>query len=187
MAIFEAIQINGGGEIRAQRSLGQVRRSLAAVALPAGSFASMALVWALAAPIPALAQSDAPRPNIVYILADDLGWKDVGFRGSEIKTPNIDQLAKTGAILDQFYVQPMCTPTRASMMTGRYPLRYGLQTLVIPAAQTWGLPTDEWLLPQALKEAGFDGYSGQVALGTRQARVLANAAGVRLPIWRAAR
>lgn len=104
---------------------------------------------------PALAQSDAPRPNIIYILADDLGWKDVGFRGSEIKTPNIDQLARTGAILDQFYVQPMCTPTRAAMLTGRYPLRYGLQTLVIPAGQTWGLPTDEWLLPQALKEAGY--------------------------------
>jgi arylsulfatase A-like enzyme len=110
---------------------------------------------ALLATTSALAQSQAPRPNIVYILADDLGSYDLGFRGSDIKTPNIDQLAKTGAVLNQFYVQPMCTPTRAAMMTGRYPLRYGLQTLVIPAAQTWGLPTDEWLLPQALKEAGY--------------------------------
>src|SRR5262245_4426779 len=129
-----------------QRSLERVRPCPAALALPAGAFASMALVCALAAPIPALAQSDAPRPNIVYILADDLGWKDVGFRGSDIKTPHIDQLAKTGAILNQFYVQPMCTPTRAAMLTGRYPLRYGLQTLVIPAAQSWGLPNDEWMV-----------------------------------------
>ncbi|WP_456634124.1 arylsulfatase B [Bradyrhizobium sp. USDA 10063] len=121
----------------------------------ASAFTLMLLVGSLVAATPALAQSDAPRPNIIYILADDLGWKDVGFRGSEIKTPNIDQLARTGAILDQFYVRPMCTPTRAAMLTGRYPLRYGLQTLVIPAAQTWGLPTDEWLLPQALKEAGY--------------------------------
>jgi hypothetical protein len=103
----------------------------------------------------AAAQQSAPRPNIVYILADDLGWKDVGFHGSDIKTPSIDQLAQTGARLDQFYVQPMCTPTRAALMTGRYPLRYGLQTLVIPASMDYGLPTDEWLLPQALKAAGY--------------------------------
>ena len=70
------------------------------------------------------------KPNVLYIIADDLGWKDVGFHGSDIKTPNIDKLAETGARLEQFYVQPMCTPTRACLMTGRYPLRYGLQTAV---------------------------------------------------------
>ena len=48
--------------------------------------------------------------DIIYILADDLGWQDVGFHGSDIRTPNIDALAKTGARLEQFYVQPMCTP-----------------------------------------------------------------------------
>lgn len=94
-------------------------------------------------------------PNIIYILADDLGWKDLGFRGSEIKTPNLDALAKTGAELQDFYVQPMCTPTRAALMTGRYPLRYGLQTGVIPSGGRYGLATDEWLLPQALKESGY--------------------------------
>ncbi len=95
------------------------------------------------------------QPNIVYIVADDLGWKDVGFRGSDIKTPNIDKLAAGGAKLEQFYVQPMCTPTRAAMLTGRYPCRYGLQTFVIPSNGSYGLPTDEWLLPQSLKEAGY--------------------------------
>src|SRR5688572_16352532 len=89
----------------------------------------------------------AARPNIVYIVADDQGWKDVGFHGSDIKTPNIDRLAKDGARLEQFYAQPMCTPSRAALMTGRYPHRYGLQTLVIPSAGKYGLPTDEWLLP----------------------------------------
>jgi arylsulfatase A-like enzyme len=97
----------------------------------------------------------APRPNIVYILADDLGWKDVGFHGSDIQTPNLDKLAATGARLEQFYAQPMCTPSRAALMTGRYPHRYGLQTGVIPSAGTYGLATDEWLLPQTLKEAGY--------------------------------
>jgi arylsulfatase A-like enzyme len=96
-----------------------------------------------------------PKPNILYIVADDLGWKDVGFHGSDIKTPSLDRLADTGARLEQFYAQPMCTPTRACLMTGRYPFRYGLQTAVIPSAHTYGLPTDEWLLPQALKEAGY--------------------------------
>ena len=101
------------------------------------------------------AERDAPRPNIVYIMADDLGWKDVGFHGSDIQTPNINKLAATGARLEQFYAQPMCTPSRAALMTGRYPFRYGLQTAVIPSASKYGLATDEWLLPQALKEAGY--------------------------------
>ena len=94
-------------------------------------------------------------PHILYIVADDLGRKDVGFHGSDIRTPNLDRLAEGGVRLEQFYAQPMCTPTRACLMTGRYPLRYGLQTAVIASGHTYGLPTDEWLLPQALKEAGY--------------------------------
>jgi len=98
---------------------------------------------------------EANKPNILYIVADDLGWKDVGFHGSDILTPNIDKLAEGGVRLEQFYVQPMCTPTRAALLTGRYPFRYGLQTAVIPSSATYGLATDEWLLPQALKDAGY--------------------------------
>jgi arylsulfatase A-like enzyme len=96
------------------------------------------------------------KPNVVYIVADDLGWKDVGFNGcADIKTPNIDKLAETGVKFSQFYAQPMCTPTRAALMTGRYPFRYGLQTIVIPGPANYGLATNEWLLPQALKDAGY--------------------------------
>ena len=102
------------------------------------------------------AEAANTKPNIVYIVADDLGWKDVGFHGSDIRTPNIDSLAATGARLEQFYAQPMCTPTRAALMTGRYPFRYGLQTAVILSGHKYGLATDEWLLPQALKEAGYE-------------------------------
>jgi len=101
-------------------------------------------------------QATGNKPNIVHIVADDLGWKDVGFNGAtDIKTPNIDKLAAEGAKLTQFYVQPMCTPTRAALMTGRYPFRYGLQTIVIPTAAAYGLDTSEWLMPQCLKEAGY--------------------------------
>jgi arylsulfatase A-like enzyme len=119
------------------------------------AIALAALAAASAGARHAVAQPAASRPHIVYILADDQGWKDVGFHGSEIKTPNLDKLAGNGARLEQFYAQPMCTPSRAALMTGRYPHRYGLQTVVIPSNGRYGLATDEWLLPQALKEAGY--------------------------------
>lgn len=113
-----------------------------------------ALVTALA---PAHAQDAPSRPNVVHIVADDLGWKDVGFNGAtDIKTPNLDKLAAEGAKFTQFYAQPMSTPTRAALMTGRYPFRYGLQTAVIPGPATYGLNTDEYLLPQVLKDAGYN-------------------------------
>ncbi len=100
--------------------------------------------------------SAAGKPNIVHIVADDLGFKDVGFNGAtDIKTPNLDALAKGGAKFNQFYVQPMCTPTRAALMTGRYPFRYGLQTIVIPGPAGYGLDTSEYLMPQCLKDAGY--------------------------------
>ena len=94
-------------------------------------------------------------PNVIVILADDLGNADLGYRGSDIKTPNIDKLAKEGVQLESFHGMPVCTPARAALMTGRYPMRYGLQTLVIFPNHTYGLPTDEWTLPQALKQAGY--------------------------------
>lgn len=104
----------------------------------------------------AAAPAEPRKPNIVHIVADDLGWKDVGFNGcTDIKTPNLDALAAGGAKFSQFYVQCMCTPTRAALMTGRYPFRYGLQTMVIPGTAAYGLDTGEWLMPQCLKEAGY--------------------------------
>jgi arylsulfatase B len=72
------------------------------------------------------------KPNIIIILADDLGWGDVGFHGSAIKTPNIDQLAKEGVILNRYYVAPICSPTRAGLLTGRYPNRHGIRETTIP-------------------------------------------------------
>ena len=102
--------------------------------------------------------SAAPaKPNVLFILADDLGRQDCGFMGgTEIKTPHIDKLAKTGAVLDAFYVQPVCSPTRAALMTGRYPMRHGLQVGVVRPWAQYGLPLDERTLPQALKEAGYE-------------------------------
>jgi len=101
------------------------------------------------------AEAAEQRPNIVFIMADDLGNADLGYRGSDIQTPNIDQLAKDGVRLESFYGQQVCTPSRAALMTGRYPMRLGLQTLVIFPSHKYGLPTDELTLPQALKDAGY--------------------------------
>lgn len=95
------------------------------------------------------------KPNIVMILADDLGNADLGYRGSKIRTPNIDSLAENGVRLESFYGMPLCTPARSALMTGRYPMRSGLQTFVIFPGHTYGLPTDETTLPQALKKAGY--------------------------------
>lgn len=89
-------------------------------------------------------------------MSDDQGWKDVGFHGSDIKTPSLDRLAAAGVELETFYSQQICTPSRAALMTGCYPMRYGLQTGAIPSGGRYGLATDEWLLPQALHEAGYE-------------------------------
>jgi arylsulfatase A-like enzyme len=94
-------------------------------------------------------------PNIVILLADDLGWNDVGFHGAPIETPHIDSLAREGVELDRFYSQPICTPTRAALLTGRSPLRAGL---VFGVARPWdyfGLPAAEHLLSESLQSAGY--------------------------------
>ncbi len=100
--------------------------------------------------------ADESRPNVVFILADDLGREDCGFMGGkEIKTPHLDKLAAAGAKLDAFYVQPVCSPTRAAFMTGRYPMRHGLQVGVVRPWAQYGLPLEERTLAQALKDAGY--------------------------------
>src|SRR5690349_17466042 len=109
-------------------------KKLFQVALIGGAFVAAIQQFGLSAKV--------SKPNILYIVADDVGWKDVGFHGSDIKTPNLNKLASTGARLEQFYTQPLCTPTRAALLTGRYPFRYGLQTGVILASETYGLSTD---------------------------------------------
>ena len=102
------------------------------------------------------ADSPQEKPDIVYILADDLGWGNVGFHGGQIKTPTLDALAASGARLEQFYVQPVCSPTRVAFLTGRYPIRHGLQVGVVRPWAQHGLPLEERTLPQSLQEAGYE-------------------------------
>lgn len=101
--------------------------------------------------------SETKQPNIVFLLIDDLGYADCGFNGGrEIQTPNIDRLAKSGAILENLYVQPVCSPTRSALLTGRYPTRTGVYTIVSPHA-SWGLPWGNglWLMRCELRDIGL--------------------------------
>ena len=133
------------------------------------------LLSCLASILPAQA---AQAPHILYVTADDLGWKDVGYHGSTIRTPTIDRLAKEGARLETFYVQPFSGQTRAAAMTGRYPMRYGLQTMQIQWFSTFGLPQEERILPQALKSAGYrTALIGKWQLGQANPEMLPNARG----------
>ena len=94
------------------------------------------------------------QPNVLLILADDLGWNDVGFHGSEIRTPTLDALAAAGVSLEQYHSQPTCTSTRAALMTGKSPQRLGIYRQFAKYA-TEGLPAEEKTLADYLKAQGY--------------------------------
>ncbi|OQV17859.1 Arylsulfatase B [Hypsibius exemplaris] len=96
------------------------------------------------------------KPHIIFILADDLGWNDVSFHGSsQISTPNIDLMANEGVILNSYYTQYMCTPSRSALLTGKYPTRLGLQHWVLSTVEQRGLDVSVKLLPEYLQDAGY--------------------------------
>lgn len=120
----------------------------------------------------------AKQPDIVFFLIDDLGYADCGFNGGkEIKTPNIDRLAQSGAIIESHYVQPVCSPTRATLLTGRYPTHTGVYSIVSPGAP-WGLPLAERTLADALRSAGYrTALTGKWHLGEFEKAYQPNARG----------
>ncbi|CAG5130887.1 unnamed protein product [Candidula unifasciata] len=104
-------------------------------------------------------RATSPRPHIILIVADDLGYNDVSFHGSDqIPTPNIDFLGYNGIILNNYYVSPICTPTRSALMTGRHPIHTGMQSGVIVGDQPYGLPLNETIMPQHLNALGYQSH-----------------------------
>lgn len=105
-----------------------------------------------------LAQKAANRPNIILIMADDLGYSDIGAYGSEIETPNLDRLAKEGLRLREFYNNSICAPTRASLLTGQYQHKAGVGffnvNLGLPAYQGY-LNNQSLTVAEVLKGAGY--------------------------------
>ena len=107
------------------------------------------------------------KPNIVIIISDDLGWRDVGYHDSEIKTPNIDKLARNGVRLERHYVCPTCSPTRCGLLTGRNPSRFGIHG-PIAGKSTQSLPLDTLTLAKLLQGRGYaTGLIGKWHLGLR--------------------
>lgn len=118
---------------------------------------------------------DDNRPNIVFVLADDYGFNDIGYHGSEIYTPTLDMLAAQGVKLENYYVQPICTPTRSQLMTGRYQIHTGLQHNIIWATQPNGLPLDSPTIATRLKDAGYSTHAvGKWHLGFYKEAYLPN-------------
>ncbi len=126
-----------------------------------------------------LAQSGraaSERPNVVFILVDDLGWSDVSYNGSRVyETPLLDRLARQGMVLTDFYsAGPVCSPTRASILTGKAPARLRLTTWLYtpekdPPFVTHHLPLEEFTIAEALSEAGYaTGYFGKWHLGYKR-------------------
>ena len=105
--------------------------------------------------VPGFLYAQSEHPNIVIVVADDLGWGNVGFHGSEIKTPCLDALAEEGVVLDRFYTAPVSSPTRAGLLTGRYPNRFGIRTAVIPPWREDGLDENEETLADLLEHNGY--------------------------------
>lgn len=97
----------------------------------------------------------AERPNVIVMVADDLGWNDVGFHGGDIDTPSLDRLAAEGVELNRFYTTPICSPTRAALMTARDPIRLGIAYGVIMAWDNIGVHPDEHFMPQSFQAAGY--------------------------------
>lgn len=95
-----------------------------------------------------------PPPHIIFIVADDLGFHDVGFRSHQILTPNIDSFASNGVVLDQYYVQDVCSPSRATFMTGRFAMHHSIVDW-IPSGSAYGLPLNETTLAEKMQEAGY--------------------------------
>ena len=108
------------------------------------------------------------KPNVVIILTDDLGWGDVSYHGGHIPTPNIDQLAEDGLELNRFYSNPVCSPTRASLLTGMHIFNHGVvRPFMNPAAEQTGMPPELKIMPQYFKEAGYQtALSGKWHLGS---------------------
>jgi len=100
-------------------------------------------------------RNSASKPNVLLIVADDQGYAQIGYHNKTTLTPKIDEIAGDGIILEAYYVQPVCSPTRSALMTGRYTYRLGTQATVIRADTPFGIPLENTFMARNMKDAGY--------------------------------
>ncbi|MDZ4796961.1 MAG: arylsulfatase [Bryobacteraceae bacterium] len=136
------------------------------------------LYGAAAAGATTMQAQQSSRPNVVVFLADDLGSADVGYKGAEFETPNIDRLCRDGLKFNRFHSMPLCSPTRSAFMTGRHPVRFGLTYSVVRPWSYYGLSVQEKTIANVFHEAGYQtGCIGKWHLGHTHEKLLPRSRG----------
>ena len=125
------------------------------MAAMSSKYSFLFLLVALCSAQVACSRGASKKPNIILFVIDDLGWNDTGYQGAAYATPTIDRLAAEGIRLDQYYVQPMCSPSRAALLSGRYPYNLGLAHGTITVGVPHGLGLDQVTLAQQLMKGGY--------------------------------
>lgn len=124
--------------------------------------------------------SSSSKPNFIFILADDLGWNSIGYENYDLSfaTPFLNKMASNGIIMTNHYSQEVCTPARASLLTGRYPLSIGMQYFTVADTVAWGLPLEETTIADVLSKHDYTSYAlGKWNLGHYSPRYLPTARG----------
>src|SRR5262245_4672301 len=122
-----------------------MKRAIKLVAIVLGAVAALLL------PISGAAAQE--KPNIVFILVDNLGWGDWGVYGGTTATPRIDRLASEGIRFNNYNVEAQCTPSRSAIMTGRHPVRSGTSSVLPPPGRPGGIAPWEYTIAELLSEA----------------------------------
>jgi arylsulfatase B len=150
------------------RAAGALLLGGAALAIAVAPPGGVAIAQTQAAP-QAAKPAHQRQPNILIIVADDLGFEDVSFNGASVPTPNIDQIARSGMVLDHFYASALCSPSRAGLLTGRYPNRFGIMGDTITPGSDFGLDPAQETIADVLSGAGYArrSFIGKWHLGHR--------------------
>jgi arylsulfatase A-like enzyme len=123
-------------------------------------------------------QSSKRSPNVIFLLVDDLGWKDTGYNGGPMETPNIDRMARGGVRMEHAYSFPLCSPTRSAFMTGRNPMRLGIAWSVVRPWASYGLDPKETTIADLFRGAGYQtAMCGKWHLGHANKKLTPNARG----------